>query len=328
MRRFFRILLAIVASIAILIIYSFFSVYIMGWEHGGGIIPKVIVAGLIFSLWGTLKSKNFFSDPKYVRSDGIGSEPEPNQVEQKKVKLIQDGKPFTLTLPINVIEKMELIRKENADLWKNNDMELLREARRTIKTDSNENKTINESEIHIATPSTENEKLKTQNIELHQDGITVTMSLPNDVIQKMNAIRQQNPEKWKDNEVELVKEAKQSVIEPMDIDMQKKTIAKKQDTDTNTYINKAGTQKQNEIKPNETVIQGKTINRFGNRLESEYRKEIKAEPHWVRQDDIEICIKVDSDVYMKMVEMQNREPKKWVNKEFDLFLAAKKELEY
>ena len=110
--------------------------------------------------------------------------------------------------------------------------------------------------------------------------------------------------------------------------MQKKTIAKKQDTDTNTYINKAGTQKQNEIKPNETVIQGKTINRFGNRLESEYRKEIKAEPHWVRQDDIEICIKVDSDVYMKMVEMQNREPKKWVNKEFDLFLAAKKELEY
>ena len=33
-------------------------------------------------------------------------------------------------------------------------------------------------------------------------------------------------------------------------------------------------------------------------------------------------------VYMKIVEMQNREPKKWVNKEFDLFLAAKKELEY
>jgi len=135
----------------------------MGWEHGGGIIPKVIVAGLIFSLWGTLKSKNFFSDPKYVRSDGIGSEPESNQVEQKKVRLKQDGKPFTLTLPIDVIEQMEVIREEDPDTWLNNDIELLREAKRRIKTKSNSNQdnpVNNKSEFPIITSSSENDNTK------------------------------------------------------------------------------------------------------------------------------------------------------------------------
>ena len=62
---------------------------------------------------------------------------------------------------------------------------------------------------------------------------------------------------------------------------------------------------------------------FGNKLESEYRRESKAESHWIRQDDTEICINIEDDVYRKMVELQSENPKKWVNKELDLFKKAK-----
>lgn len=62
---------------------------------------------------------------------------------------------------------------------------------------------------------------------------------------------------------------------------------------------------------------------FGGKLESEYRRESKAESHWIRQDDTDICINIEEAVYKKMVELQNENPKKWVNKELDLFKKAK-----
>ena len=62
---------------------------------------------------------------------------------------------------------------------------------------------------------------------------------------------------------------------------------------------------------------------FGNKLESEYWRESKAESHWIRQDDTEICINIEDDVYRKMVELQSENPKKWVNQELDLFKKAK-----
>ena len=66
-----------------------------------------------------------------------------------------------------------------------------------------------------------------------------------------------------------------------------------------------------------------TASIFGNKLESEYRRESKAESHWIRQDDTEICINIGEAVYKKMVELQSENPKKWVNKELDLYKRAK-----
>lgn len=43
-------LIAILACVGILIIYSFIGVW-LGWKHGGGIIPMIILFGVISATW-------------------------------------------------------------------------------------------------------------------------------------------------------------------------------------------------------------------------------------------------------------------------------------
>ena len=62
---------------------------------------------------------------------------------------------------------------------------------------------------------------------------------------------------------------------------------------------------------------------FDGKLESEYRREAKAEAHWIVQDGTEMCINIEELVYRKMVELQTENPKRWVNKEWDLYQKAK-----
>lgn len=175
-----------------------------------------------------------------------------------------------------------------------------------------------------------------QTIKLRQDGIEVAMSLPSYVIEQMEKIKSQKPQKWENNEVELVREAKRmansiskevEINEPVEKNVEP-TIETKPDLDTPkeqfTPIPSDAVEEQPIIEP---VVEKEkpqpSESLFGNKLESEYRRESKTESHWIRQDDTEICINIEESVYKKMVEMQNENPRKWVNKELDLFQKAK-----
>ena len=63
-------------------------------------------------------------------------------------------------------------------------------------------------------------------------------------------------------------------------------------------------------------------NLFGDKLESEYRRESVTNAHWIRQNGTEMCINIDDNTYQRMVELQNENPKKWVDNEFNLYLQA------
>lgn len=89
------------------------------------------------------------------------------------------------------------------------------------------------------------------------------------------------------------------------------------ENDINTEETQTGSASDKEI------VQSEQEKMAGNKLELEYQREAKTEPHCIRQNGTEICINIEEDVYKRMVEMQNANPKKWVDKEFDLFEAAK-----
>lgn len=259
MKRWKRIVLAIIACAAIFAVYIAISVF-AGWKHGGGFFLLSGLLALLVFVW------RIIVGPKESEIDGIDDAPE---------KLVD----------------------------------------KCLENSSNHGEKETKGAI---------KDFKV--VELHQDGITATMSLPQKVIKQMDILRQQNPEKWKDNEIELVNEAKRMAIESMALEMVKETIAEKQKTITTSNESGLVSQEAEEKNQDAEELDSEPVNRFGNKLESEYRREINTEPHWVRQDDTELCIKIGSDVYAKMIEMQNRAPKKWINKEYDLFLAAKKEL--
>ncbi len=157
---------------------------------------------------------------------------------------------------------------------------------------------------------------------------------------KMAQFRKKDPSKWEDNDLELVKEIKktlqieQEVTSESENDLGYEEVLpiKNSLESESVSITEPITSEQDNAKHSvltETVKNQNTeeiekkVYLFGNKLESEYRRESATDAHWIRQNGTEMCIKIDEVTYQQMIELQNENPKKWVDNEFNLFLEAK-----
>ena len=155
---------------------------------------------------------------------------------------------------------------------------------------------------------------------------------------KMAQFRKKDPSKWEDNDLELVKEIKktlqieQEVTSESENDLEEVLPIKNSLESESVSITEPITSEQDNAKHSvltETVKNQNTeeiekkVYLFGNKLESEYRRESATDAHWIRQNGTEMCIKIDEVTYQQMIELQNENPKKWVDNEFNLFLEAK-----
>lgn len=318
MKRGAKIAIAVVACLAIWFVFAIANAA-AGNRHGGGILVMMIMFSIIAFVWRKIVGKKEDGESATLKlHSGTGE----NRYD------------FEVQLTQEEILRMSKTREQDPEKWKDNEYELVK----TIKPDFRIDELENSGKKTQAEPA----KDTIQTIKLLQDGIEVTMSLPANVIQQMNVLRKQDPQKWINKEVELVREAKKQVkampiikedgIEEVGIlesDKQTEATIKagNESAPIETELPKEEFPKphqkieapevpiKEELKPVESL--------FGNKLESEYRRESKAESHWIRQDDTEICINIEDDVYRKMVELQSENPKKWVNKELDLFKKAK-----
>lgn len=318
MKRGTKITIAVVACLAIWFVFAIANAA-AGNRHGGGILVMMIMFSIIAFAWRKIVGKKEDGESATLKlHSGTGE----NRYD------------FEVQLTQEEILRMSKTREQDPEKWKDNEYELVK----TIKPDFRIDELENSGKKSQAEPA----KDTIQTIKLLQDGIEVTMSLPANVIEQMDVLRKQDPQKWMNKEVELVREAKKQV---------KANPIKKEDGIEEDGILESDKQTEAAIKaevefaPIETELpkeespkphqkteapevpikeEPKPVESlFGNKLESEYRRESKAESHWIRQDDTEICINIEDDVYRKMVELQSENPKKWVNKELDLFKKAK-----
>lgn len=283
MKRGTKIAIAVVACLAIWFVFAIANAA-AGNNHGGGILVMMIMFSIIAFVWRKIVGKKDDEEP-ITKNDGMGSEYQPSQK------------------------------------WNN-----------------------------AVSGFNEQEHVKT--VKLVQDGIEVSMSLPSHVIEQMESLKKQDPNKWVNKEVDLVREAKRvagsAVAKTVEV-KEEETVGATDDftkqitgnESVKPIENTEATESQSAIdtieesrddQPVEEMTVPIVLNKeeykqsdglFGNKLESEYRRESKAESHWIRQDDTEICINIEEEVYRKMVELQSENPKKWVNKELDLFKKAK-----
>lgn len=318
MKRGTKIAIAVFACLAVWFVFAIANAA-AGNSHGGGILVMMIMFSIIAFVWRKIVGKKEDGESATLKlHSGTGE----NRYD------------FEVQLTQEEILQMSKTREQDPERWKDNEYELVK----AIKPDFR----IDELENSGKKLQAESAKDTIQTIKLLQDGIEVTMSLPVNVIEQMNVLRKQDPQKWMNNEVELVREAKKQVkvnpiikedgIEEVGIlESDKQTEAaikaKVESTPIETELPKEESPKPRQktealevpIKEEPKLVESL----FGNKLESEYRRESKAESHWIRQDDTEICINIEDDVYRKMVELQSENPKKWVNKELDLFKKAK-----
>lgn len=184
----------------------------------------------------------------------------------------------------------------------------------------------------------------TSTIKLHygvgENRVDFEVSLTQKEILQMAKLREQNPERWKDNELELVKTVKKEVNEVCVIEKEsdnKETIADnktenknlgetlKVEDDRLPIVRDNEDDNQLELESNQPKEMEKEMGKeglFGTKLESEYRRESIPEAHWIRQNGIEMCLNIDEITYKKMIELQNENPEKWVDNEFNLYLQA------
>lgn len=304
MKRGTKIAIAVVACLAIWFVFAIANAA-AGNSHGGGILVMMIMFSIIAFVWRKIVGKKEDGESATLKlHSGTGE----NRYD------------FEVQLTQEEILQMSKTREQDPEKWKDNEYELVK----AIKPDFRIDELENSGKKSQAEPA----KDTIQTIKLLQDGIEVTMSLPANVIQQMNVLRKQDPQKWINKEVELVREAKKQVkampiikedgIEEVGIlesDKQTEATIKagNESAPIETELPKEESPKphqkieapefpiKEELKPVESL--------FGNKLESEYRRESKAESHWIRQDDTEICINIEDDVYRKMVELQSENPK-------------------
>ena len=129
-----------------------------------------------------------------------------------------------------------------------------------------------------------------------ENRVDFEMDLTEKEIKKMDELRQQDPVQWLNNDLELVKAAKQAIQEE-DINS-RETIIHDNILEQETQINDTNPK-------------------------SDRGNEVKISPHWLRQNGTEMCISIDDATYQQMVKMQKENPQKWVDKEFDLLQAIK-----
>lgn len=318
MKRGTKIAIAVVACLAIWFVFAIANAA-AGNRHGGGILVMMIMFSIIAFVWRKIVGKKEDGESATLKlHSGTGE----NRYD------------FEVQLTQEEILRMSKTREQDQERWKDNEYELVK----AIKPDFRIDELENSGKKSQAEPA----KDTIQTIKLLQDGIEVTMSLPANVIEQMDVLKKQDPQKWMNNEVELVREAKKQVkvnpiikedgieeVEILESDKQTEAaikaevesapieieLPKEESPKPRQKIEALEVPIKEEPKPVESL--------FGNKLESEYRRESKAESHWIRQDDTEICINIEDDVYRKMVELQSENPKKWVNKELDLFKKAK-----
>lgn len=320
MKRGAKIAIAVVACLAIWFVFAIANAA-AGNRHGGGILVMMIMFSIIAFVWRKIVGKKEDGESATLKlHSGTGE----NRYD------------FEVQLTQEEILRMSKTREQDPERWKDNEYELVK----AIKPDFRIGELENSGKKSQAEPA----KDTIQTIKLLQDGIEVTMSLTANVIEQMDVLRKQDPQKWMNKEVELVREAKKqakaiSIIKE-DEDGTEKVGDFESDKQTEAAINaevesapietelpkEESPEPRQKIEALEVPIKEEpkpVESLFGNKLESEYRRESKAESHWIRQDDTEICINIEDDVYKKMVELQSENPKKWVNKELDLFKKAK-----
>lgn len=304
-----KIAIALVACIAIWLVFAIINAA-AGNKHGGGIIVMMIMFGIITFVWRAIVGKKDSDEELITVNLHTGSGD--NRVD------------FEVQLTNDELVKMADIRKQDPEKWQDNDYELVKIIKKDFRIESLEN-----------TVSGVAEESNTKIVQLKQDGIEVSMSLETDLITQMDVLKNQNPEKWQDNEVALVREArkilkgitKETIIEQQ----QKPVIIEEHEKPVQTEMPIEIISEENEkVVPLEPLSNPRgekqvspSVNLFGNKLESENRRQSNSASHIIRQDDIDICINIDDSVYRKMIELQNENPKKWVNKELDLFKYVK-----
>lgn len=189
----------------------------------------------------------------------------------------------------------------------------------------------------------------TSTIKLHygtgENRVDFEVNLTQKEILQMAKMREQDPERWKDNELELVKLVKKEVETDGSIKIEKES--KEEEPVSENNIENVEIENSDKIQnaenngsPNVQIVENESLIEqtprqsgdpekeeekgclFGNKLESEYRREAVTNAHWIRQNGTEMCINIDDVTYQRMIELQNESPKKWVDNEFNLYLQA------
>lgn len=188
------------------------------------------------------------------------------------------------------------------------------------------------------------ESIETFDVPLHygagENRVDFELQLTKEEMIKLGEMRREDPDRWEDNDLELVKAVKNALQiekarkqettcetkDPVEESIVKNGLASDSDSVDEPLI--VG-QIIDDIKASETNTEPivekveEKLNLFGSKLESEYRREALTNAHWIRQNGTEMCINIDDATYQRMIELQNENPKKWVDNEFSLFLVAK-----
>lgn len=305
-----RILIAVIVCIIMFLLFGLIAAS-MGWKHGGGALVMIVFISLVAFVWRSIvvKKEDSNEDSYEVHlHTGAGE----NRIN------------FVVLMTQDEILQMSKVRGQDPEKWKDNEYELVRVVKPDFKIDELEN-----------IKNSQSAKSLVQTVKLQQEGIELSMSLPSDVIEQMELIRQQEPQKWEDKEVELVREAKKTLKsydkEPKNVEKEYFVNGEEVSEPVITRVEDDVTNEDNGIQKDDTLFattkEEPSENLFGNKLESEYRRESKTESHWIRQNGTEMCLNIDEITYKRMVEIQHSNPKRWVNKELDLYYEARNEKE-
>ena len=187
------------------------------------------------------------------------------------------------------------------------------------------------------------ESKETFDVPLHygtgENRVDFELQLTKEEILKMGEMRREDPARWEDNDLELVKAVKNAL--QIEKERKQDTECEAEELFEEIIMVDAPTpnadQNGESIIVNQVADDAKTIktkteqiaeaveekpNLFGNKLESEYRREAVTNAHWIRQNGTEMCLNIDDTTYQRMIELQNENPKKWVDNEFNLYLQA------
>lgn len=284
------------------------------WYNYGRLFPFIAIPSLAMTITLLVKLK-VEKDQKSEGSPNTLGVKDEDKICQLHYGTGVDKVVFEVQLSDRELAKMNELRKQDPNKWMDNDYELVKEVKRQLETEDAEKVSDSES-VASNNSSIQSETTPEQKtLELKQNGIVVSMALSQEILEQMSVIRQQNPQKWIDNEVELVKAAKRKL----------QGIEEVEEVTTSNNESNQGNEEIIVVEEPSSVTASST-GVFGGKLESEYRRETKVDSHWIRQDDTEICINIEEATYQKMVELQSENPKKWVNKELDLYQKAKKAL--
>lgn len=173
-----------------------------------------------------------------------------------------------------------------------------------------------------------------------ENRVDFELQLTKEEIVKLGEMRRENPSRWEDNDLELVKAVKKALQQEGEKKQEVEREAAEESAYENIVENAPTSNSEQNFEPlvvDHVTDDAKTTeskpepigeevekkpNLFGNKLESEYRREAVTNAHWIRQNGTEMCINIDDATYQRMIALQNENPKKWVDNEFNLYLQV------